>query len=290
MLLAVDIGNTNISVGFIDGGSVVGTYRITTKSHHTADEYALNMRRFMTLSDVRPGDVEGAIISSVVPKVMHAFRGAIRKLTDLDPIVVGPGVPTGLDIRLDNPKAVGADRIADSVAAYTLYGGPVLVLDFGTATTYDYVDGHGAFRSGAIGIGLQTAANALWGQTAQLPEVELADPGTVLGTNTTAAMRAGLFYGFLGGVEYTIRQFRAETNEDFITVATGGLGSILNNATSAIDVYDRDLIFKGLAIIHKRAVMPPTGRSAADRFRSCASKSHTAMMGRNTGGSYARRG
>ena len=267
MLLAVDIGNTNISIGFIDDGSVIGTYRITTKSHHTADEYALNIRRFMALSDTHPDDIEGAIISSVVPKVMHAFRGAIRKLTGLDPIVVGPGVPTGLDIRLDNPKAVGADRIADSVAAYTLYGGPVLVIDFGTATTYDYVDGHGAFRSGAIGIGLQTAANALWGQTAQLPEVELGDPGTVLGTNTTAAMRAGLFYGFLGGVEYTIRQFRAETNADFIVVATGGLGSILNNATSSIDVYDRDLIFKGLAIIYQRVAEQSTRQSIGDQTR-----------------------
>ncbi|KAA8821970.1 type III pantothenate kinase [Bifidobacterium vespertilionis] len=252
MLLAVDIGNTNISVGFLDGGEVVGTYRITTKSHHTADEYALMLKRFMAMSSIRPREFRGVIISSVVPKVMHAFRGSIIKFLGLDPVVVGPGVKTGLDIRLDNPKAVGADRIADSVGAYELYGGPVLVIDFGTATTYDYVDAKGAFRSGAIGIGLQTAANALWGGTAQLPEVELGDPGTVMGTNTVAAMRAGLFYGFLGGVEYTIRQFRRETGVDFQVVATGGMGRVIANATSSIDVYDRDLIFKGLAIIHSR--------------------------------------
>lgn len=252
MLLAVDIGNTNISVGFLNGGTVVGTYRITTKNHHTADEYALMLKRFMALSGVDRTEFHGVIISSVVPKVMHAFRNSIVKFLGLEPVVLGPGVATGLDIRMDNPKAVGADRIADSVGAYELYGGPVLVIDFGTATTYDYVDAGGTFRAGAIGIGMQTAANALWGQTAQLPEVELGDPGTVLGTNTTAAMRAGLFYGFLGGVECTIRQFRRETGADFTVVATGGLGSILTNATASIDVYDRNLIFKGLAIIYAR--------------------------------------
>ncbi|KAB8290594.1 type III pantothenate kinase [Bifidobacterium avesanii] len=252
MLLAVDIGNTNISVGFLDGGTVVGTYRITTKNHHTSDEYALMLKRFMAMSGVRPREFDGVVISSVVPKVMHAFRNSIVKFLGLEPVVLGPGVPTGLDVRMDNPKAVGADRIADSVGAYALYGGPVLVIDFGTATTYDYVDAHGSFCAGAIGIGMQTAANALWGQTAQLPEVELGDPGTVMGTNTTAAMRAGLFYGFLGGVECTIRQFRRETGADFTVVATGGLGGILTHATAAIDVYDRDLIFKGLAIIYAR--------------------------------------
>ena len=252
MLLAVDIGNTNISLGFLDGGAVIASFRITTKSHYTADEYALMLRRFMGMSGIEAREVDGVIISSVVPKVMHAFRNSIVKLLGAEPVVLGPGVRTGLDVRMDSPAAVGADRIADSVGAYELYGGPVLVIDCGTATTYDYVDAHGAFRSGAIGIGLQTAANALWGGTAQLPEVELGDPGTVMGTNTIAAMRAGLFYGFLGGVEYTIRRFRAETGADFHVVATGGMGGILSNATSLIDVYDRDLIFKGLAIIHAR--------------------------------------
>lgn len=256
MLLAVDIGNTKIAIGFLDGGTVVGKYRLTTAAEHSSDEYAMLLRRFMGMSSVEPSDIDGVAICSVVPKVMHAFRSAIVKLLGLEPLIVGPGVKTGVNLRLDNPHSVGTDRIADAVAAYHLYGGPVLVIDFGTATTYDYVDERGSFTAGAINVGFQTAANALSGNTAQLPDVELDDPGTVLGRNTNAAIRAGLFYGFLGGVELTIRRFIEETGSQPKVVATGGLGRLITRQTDLIDVVDPDLIFKGLAIIHARNQRP----------------------------------
>lgn len=252
MLLAVDIGNTKIAIGFLDGGTVLGTYRLTTQANHTSDEYTLMLRQFMALQHLTRNDIDGVVISSVVPKLLYSFRASIVKFLNIDPLIVGPGVKTGINIALDNPRMVGTDRIADSVAAYHLYGGPVLVIDFGTATTYDYVDEHGSFRAGAINVGFQTAANALTSSTAQLPDVELDDPGTVLGTNTGAAIQAGLFYGFLGGVEYTIRRFANETGTNPNVVATGGLGALVYRQTELIDVVDRDLMFKGLAIIHAR--------------------------------------
>ena len=252
MLIAVDIGNTNIVIGFIDGDDIVGTYRLTTKTRRTSDEYAMMLSTFMSMSRISPDEVDDVIISSVVPKVMYAFRSSIRKFLGVEPIIIGPGIKCGINLRLDEPKTVGADRIADCAGAYYLYGGPVLVIDFGTATTYDYVDENGVFSAGVIGVGLETSANSLWSQTAQLPEIEIERPDTILATNTKTAMQAGIYFQFLGGVEYTIAQFRKEIGNDFKVVATGGLGRVLYDATDSIDVYDSQLIFKGLAIIYAR--------------------------------------
>lgn len=252
MLVAVDIGNTNIVIGFIDGTDIVGTYRLTTRTRRTSDEYAMMLSTFMSMSHVEPQDVDDVIISSVVPKVMYAFRSSIVKFLGLEPIIVGPGVKSGINLKVDNPKTVGADRIADCAGAYHLYGGPVLVIDFGTATTYDYVDSTGSFCAGVIGVGIETGANSLWSQTAQLPEIEITRPDTILATGTKTAMQAGLYYGFLGGVEYTINRFKQELDTDFKVVATGGLGNVLYDEIDAIDIYDRELIFKGLAIIYAR--------------------------------------
>ncbi|KAB8287941.1 type III pantothenate kinase [Bifidobacterium ramosum] len=252
MLVAVDIGNTNIVLGFLEGGEIVGTYRITTKANHTSDEYGLMITQFLSLSGYTSDDVDDVIICSVVPKVMHSFRASMIKFLGVDPMVVGPGVKTGINIRIDDPKSLGADMLADSVGAYVTYGGPVLVVDFGTATTFDYVDAKGTITAGIITTGIRTAAAALWGETAQLPEVEITRPKSILATNTRTAMQAGLYYNFLGGTERTIRQFHDEIGEDFQVVATGGLGRVLENDTALIDVYDPDLIFKGMAAIYAR--------------------------------------
>lgn len=252
MLVAVDIGNTNIVLGFLDRGDIVGTYRITTKANHTSDEYGLMIMQFLELSGFSPDDVDDVIICSVVPKVMHSFRASMIKFLDVDPMVVGPGIKTGINIRIDDPKSLGADMLADSVGAYVTYGGPVLVVDFGTATTFDYVDAKGTITAGIITTGIRTAAAALWGETAQLPEVEITRPHSILATNTRTAMQAGLYFNFLGGTERTIRQFHDEIGEDFQVVATGGLGRVLENDTELIDVYDPDLIFKGMASIYER--------------------------------------
>ena len=254
MLVAVDIGNTNIVLGFLDGDTIAGTYRITTKANHTSDEYGLFLTEFLRMSGFQPSDVDDVIICSVVPKVMHSFRSSIVKFLDIDPMVVGPGVKTGMNIRLDDPKTLGSDCIADCAGAYHTYGGPVLVADFGTATTFNYVDSSGTIRSGFITTGIRTGAEALWGQTAQLPEVEITQPQSILATNTRTAMQAGLYYTFLGGIERTIQQFRKEIDEPFQVVATGGLSRIFKNNTDMIDVYDSDLIFKGMAYIYSRNV------------------------------------
>ena len=254
MLMAVDIGNTNIVIGFMEDGRIVGTYRITTKATHTSDEYGLMITQFLELKGYTARDVDDVIVCSVVPKVMYSFRSSIIKFLGFEPMVVGPGIKTGMNIRLDDPKTLGSDCIADCAGAYHTYGGPVLVADFGTATTFNYVDATGTIVSGYITTGIRTGAEALWGQTAQLPEVEITRPKSILATNTRTAMQAGLYYTFLGGVEYTIAQFRKEIDEPFQVIATGGLGRVFQNDTDMIDVYDPDLIFKGMAYIYSRNV------------------------------------
>lgn len=171
---------------------------------------------------------------------------------EIEPIMVAPGIKSGISVQLENPKSVGSDRIADCAGAFYEYGGPVLIVDFGTATTYDYVDENGCFKAGTIGVGIETGANALWGQTAQLPEIEIKPPKTILAKNTQTEMQAGIFYQYLGGIEYTIKQFRKEVGKDFKVIATGGLGRIVCNHTKLIDVYDPNLIFKGLKIIYEK--------------------------------------
>ena len=232
LLMAVDIGNTNVVIGFIDDGRIAGTYRITTKANHTSDEYGLMITQFLALSGYKPADVDDVIISSVVPKVMHSFRASIVKFLDIDPMIVGPGIKTGLNIRMDNPQNMGADCIADCAGAYYEYGG----------------------ISGLITTGIRTAAAALWEGTAQLPEVEITRPKSILAKSTKPAMQAGLYYNFLGGIERTIAQFHKEIDEDFRVVATGGLSRVFADDTNMIDIYDPDLIFKGMRHIYDRNV------------------------------------
>ncbi|MDF7665311.1 type III pantothenate kinase [Bifidobacterium sp. ESL0745] len=255
MLLAIDIGNTNIEIGVVDDSSpaatITDTWRITTKTFRTSDEYGLLLLQFLESGGYTPDDVEDVIIASVVPQIMHSFRSSIVKFLDIDPIIVGPGVKSGLSIRLDDPKSLGADCLADCVGAFEIYGGPVLVADFGTATTFNYVDVNKAITAGLISPGLQTSISSLVSGTAQLPEVEITRPDSILAKGTKTAMQAGLYYNFLGGIEHTVEQFHREIDEDFKVIATGGLGSIFKDDTDAIDVYDPDLIFKGMSAIYR---------------------------------------
>lgn len=253
MLIAVDIGNTNIVMGFVDDDErIIGTYRITTKANRTSDEYGLMLLQFLALNKLKPADVEDVIIASVVPKVMHSFTSSIIKFLGIDPIVVGPGIRTGMNIRIDDPRSLGADCLADCAGAYACYGGRVLVIDMGTATTYNYVDAHGTITCGLVTTGIRTASEALASATAQLPEVQIARPTTILAKNTTTAIQAGLYYDFLGGIERIITQFRREIDEGFRVIATGGLSRVIE--TPMIDVVDPDLIFKGMLAIYRRNV------------------------------------
>jgi type III pantothenate kinase len=252
MLVAVDIGNTNIVLGFMDNSTIAGSYRITTKTSRSSDEYGLMIKEFLNMSGFEADDVDDVIITSVVPKVMYSFRSAIIKFFDIDPMVVGPGIKTGINIRMDDPASVGGDILAGCAGAYFVYGGPALVIDFGTATTYAYVDASGALTAGLITVGIQSGAAALWGQTAQLPEVEIIKPDTILSSSTRSAMQAGLYYNFLGGVERTIEQFRQELATDFKVIATGGLGRVFAHDIDAVDTFDPNLLFKGMALIYAR--------------------------------------
>ena len=237
LLVAVDIGNTNVVIGFLDDGHIAGTYRITTKANHTSDEYGLMIMQFLRLSGYAPGDVDDVIITSVVPKVMHSFRASIVKFLNIDPMIVGPGVKTGINIRMDNPQNMGADCIADCAGAYYEYGGPILVADFGTATTFNYVTADASVICGLITTGIRTGAAALWDATAQLPEVEITRPSSILAKSTRPAT-----------------QFHREIDEDFRVVATGGLSRVFADDTDMIDIYDPDLIFKGMLHIYERNV------------------------------------
>lgn len=256
MLVAIDVGNTNITIGVFKKDELITSYRLTTKIRRTSDEYGSSLVNFLTAAGIDTKDVHNVIVSSVVPKIMHSFRNGIIKFFDIDPIIVGPGIKTGISVQLENPKSVGADRIADCAGAYHEYGGPVLVVDFGTATTYDYVTKEGHFKAGAIGVGIESGANALWGQTAQLPEVEIKRPETILAKNTQSEMQAGIFYQFLGGFETTVKQFKKELKEDFKVIATGGLGRVICDHTDLIDIYDPNLIFKGLKLIYEKNKEP----------------------------------
>lgn len=252
MILCIDVGNTNITIGVFKGDELICNYRLNTKVRRTSDEYGFLIKNFLDNAKIDCEDIEGVIVSSVVPKVMHSFRNGIVKFIGIEPLVMGPGVKTGISVQLENPRSVGADRIADVAGAVHEYGTPLLVVDFGTATTYDYVDENGVFKAGAIGVGIESGANALWGQTAQLPEVEIKKPRSVLGKNTQTAMQAGIFYQFLGGFEKTVEAFRKETGQDFKVIATGGLGRVICEHTNQIDVYDPNLIFKGLKVIYEK--------------------------------------
>ena len=254
MLLAVDIGNTNITYGLIsDVGVVLGTFRITTKMPRTSDEFGMSLMSFLNNLNVEVTDIKDVIISSVVPKIMYAFTNSIRKYLLIEPMIVGPGIKTGISIKTESPKELGADKIVDAAAVYNTYGGNALILDFGTATTYDYIDENGTFLYSCISPGIEICANALWSQAAKLPEVEIKKPDTILSKNTISSMQSGIVYGYIGQVEYIIKQFKKELNKpDMKVIATGGLGKIIYKETTMIDAYDPDLTFKGMKVIYDR--------------------------------------
>jgi len=252
MLIVIDIGNTNITLGVYHQDKILRTFRLTTKMKRTSDEYGNAIVNFLNVLNISVDAVEDVIISSVVPMIMHSFNNAIRKYLNKEPIIVGPGIKTGIAVQIDNPKSLGADRLVDAVAAYNIYGGPCLIIDFGTATTYDYVNEKAVFEGGATAPGIEISAQALWSQAAQLPEIAIKTPAKVISKNTIESMQAGLVYGYIGQTEYLIKKVKKEKGKDLKVIATGGLGRIIYEETNMIDVYDRDLSFKGLKIIYDR--------------------------------------
>ncbi len=253
MLIGIDIGNTDFTIGFFDGATLLDTFRMRSKSKKTSDEYGMFMLDALKFRNYRIEDVEDVIISSVVPDVMHSFTSAFIKFFNLRPIIVGPGVKTGIKVKTNNPKETGCDRIVDGVAAYTLYGGPVIVIDFGTATTYDVVSPQGEFLGGVITLGLGTAVKVLSESAAKLPEIEIRKAKKIVGKDTVSAMQAGSFYGYIGQTEYIVRKLKEETGyHNAMVVATGGIGRMISEETTCIDHYDQNLTLKGLQIIYSK--------------------------------------
>ena len=252
MLLVMDVGNTNITIGLYNKDKLLGTYRLTTWFKRTSDEYGFMITHFLNASNVPASEIEDVIVASVVPKIMHSFTNSIRKYLHKEPIIVGPGIKTGISIKMDNPREVGADRIVDAVGAHYEYGGDILVIDFGTATTFEYINAKGEYHGGCIVPGIEISAQALSSNTAKLPEIEIKPTDKILSSNTISGMQAGIFYGYIGQCEYIIKKFKEELNKDLKVIATGGLGRIISEHTDMIDVYDPDLTFKGLRIIYEK--------------------------------------
>lgn len=252
MLLVVDIGNTNIKLGIYKEDDLIATFRIMTKQERTSDEYGLLIISLLGTKFIEKSDIRGVIISSVVPNVMHSFVGGIKKFLDQDPMIIGPGIKTGIDIRTESPKEVGADRIINLAGAYYTYGGPAMVVGFGTATIFDVVTADAAFVVGITSPGIKIAANALWKEAAKLPEIQIEKPASILAKNTVTSMQAGLVYGYIGQVEYIVNKVKEEIGYDMKVIATGGLGRIIYGETDVLDLFDRDIPFKGLKYIYER--------------------------------------
>ena len=255
MLLVCDVGNTNINFGVYKGEELLVKFKIMSKMSRTSDEFGAIICELLEHNNISNEMIEGCIISSVVPNVMHSLVNAMERYVGHKPLIVGPGIKTGIKIITEAPKEIGADRIVDAVAAYDIYGGPILVLDFGTATTYDLITEKGEFDAGITAPGINISAKALWEDTAKLPEIEIKKPESILAQETISSMQAGLVYGQIGQTEYIIKKVKEETGiEDLKVVATGGLGSIISEETDMIQVYDRNLTMHGLRLIYEKNV------------------------------------
>lgn len=252
MLIVVDIGNTNITLGLYNGDTIVDNYRLTTKLERTSDEYGFMLISFLAASHIEAEEIEDIIISSVVPTIMYSFTNSIKKYFKKDPIIVGPGIKTGVSIKIDNPRSLGADRLVDAAGAYYIYGGPCLVVDFGTATTFDVITEHAEFIGGATAPGLGISSAALSSQAAKLPEIEIKKPQQIIAKDTVSSMQAGIVYGYIGLTESLIEKIKESYGKNLKVISTGGLGRVIFNETNAIDVYDPDLTFKGLKIIYDK--------------------------------------
>jgi type III pantothenate kinase len=254
MLLAVDVGNSQTVIGVFDTAPEVREHwRISTEAQRTPDELALIFGGLMSFADLSfSKNVHGVIVSSVVPVVTEMLRVMTHKYFHFEPVVVGPGVRTGMPIHMDNPREVGADRIVNALAAHAEHGGPGIVVDFGTATSFDVYSGKGEFLGGAIAPGIATSIQALSAKGAQLPRIELAQPARAVGRSTVEAMRAGAVYGFAGQVDRIVEEIAAELEADPVVVATGGLAPPIVRACRTIDRHDPWLTLKGLRIIWER--------------------------------------
>jgi type III pantothenate kinase len=252
MLLVVDVGNTNTVLGLFDGDQLVHDWRIRTVVDHTVDEYGMLIYNLYKTSRISSRKIQDIIISCVVPPMLNILEPLCQKYFNLKPLIVGPGVKTGMPIFYDNPKEVGADRIVNAVAGYEKYKKDLIIVDFGTATTFDYVSEKGEYMGGCISPGIMISSDALFERAAKLPRVELSKPKSIVAKDTVSSMQAGIMYGYAGLVDGICDRIKAEVKSNPLVVATGGLAKIVAPETKSIDVVDEMLTLEGLRIIYLR--------------------------------------
>ncbi len=250
MLLAIDVGNTNIVFGVFRGEKLVASWRAETDVHRMADEYAMLLRSLLETCELTFKDISGCILACVVPPLTTTMRELAERYLGQTPVIVSSGIKTGVRIRTDNPPEVGADRVVNALAAHRLYGGPCVVIDFGTATTFDAVSREGDHLGAAIAPGVGVAAEALFLRAAKLPRIELVAPPNVIGKNTTHAMQSGVIFGYVGLVEGLVARLRKELGPDMKVIATGGLAPIIARETKVIEVVNPDLTLEGLRFMY----------------------------------------
>jgi type III pantothenate kinase len=252
VLLAVDVGNTNIVYGLFDGERLVHQFRVESARGRTADEYAVQLRALLDMSGIAPSAVDAAIVACVVPSLTDPMVQLVQRAFGREALVVGPGIRTGMAILIENPREVGADRIADAVAGYDRAKGGVIVVDFGTSTNFDVVTPKGEYLGGVLAPGLQISADALFARAAKLPRVEIARPPKVVGKNTVHAMQSGIVYGYVGLVDGIVERLLAELGFPCAVVATGGLAPLIAPMSKTIGEVDDHLTLTGLRILHER--------------------------------------
>jgi type III pantothenate kinase len=251
-LLAIDIGNTNTVLGIYEDEELVADWRLETNERRTADEYAVLIHGLMALEGFDSGRIEAGIAASVVPPAVHAIRELFERHLDAKALIVGPGIKTGMPILYENPREVGADRIVNAVAAYERYHSGCIVVDFGTATTWDVVTPKGEYLGGVIAPGPMISAEALYERASKLPRVEITRPARVVGRNTVASMQSGLFYGYAGMVDAVVERIRTEVAFETLCVATGGLAPLIAAESRAIEAADPLLTLRGLKVLFER--------------------------------------
>jgi len=250
MLLTIDIGNTNITYGIFDGDKLKATWRSATGVHRSADEYASFVINMLRTRNMETSDITDSVLCSVVPPLVTTFEEIFKRYFHIAPLIIEAGVKTGVRIAMDNPKEVGADRVVNAVAAHDLYGGPCIVIDIGTAITFDAVAKNGDYLGGAIAPGIAIATDALFSRTAALPRVELTHPKKAIGTNTIAAMKSGIVFGYVGLIEGIVSKIQIEMEEKAKVIATGGYAGLLAEESKIIDIVNPDLTLVGLKILY----------------------------------------
>lgn len=262
MLLAFDVGNTNIVLGVFKDDKMITNWRLETDNNKSADEYGMIINQLFRYEGLDVSDVKDVIISTVVPSVLYTLQHLSQKYFHRRAIVIGPGIKTGLVVKYDNPKQVGSDRIVNAVAAHAKYGGPLIIIDFGTATTFCAISEKAEYIGGTIAPGLKISSEALFEKTAKLPKVELEEPGHVICRNTINSMQSGLVYGHMGMVDYIVKKMKKELKEydnssrDAKVIATGGLASLIDSGIDSIDHVDKMLTLEGLKLIYEKNRKP----------------------------------